>query len=269
MALPQFPINTGRPKRRHNLAAYVYILILLAITVSVWQILGSKKPTAAAVEDAISDVVGATPDQPDQFDKKQIVCLDPGHGGNDVGATYGKIYESNINLVVALKVKQLLESGGYRTYLTRSENSWVDKRDRSAFCNSKDATIMVSIHHNSYSRDHSVNYSTALYYADEDKTLASAVLNATADELETENKGISKFNNSLLWTAKMPATLVEAFFLTNKTDYNLLKSLDYTRLKSEAQGIASGVTTYLESPELVEKAPSYDALEIDRNDLGD
>lgn len=267
MMFTQADHNTPQ-KRRHNLAAYVYILVLLIVCGLVWHTLARQKPSSDEVAAAISEVVGSTPDQPDEFAEQETVCLDPGHGGNDVGAVYGKVYESNVNLLVAFKVKQIVEDAGYRAYLTREDDSWVDKRDRSAYCNSVSATVMVSIHHNSYS-DHSVNYSTALYYADEDKNLASAVLNSTASELKNENKGISKFNNSLLWTAKMPAVLVEAFFITNKSDYALLKASDYSRLKTEAQGIASGIITYFANPELIETSPSNDSLEIDRKDLGD
>ena len=47
------------------------------------------------------------------------ICIDPGHGGKDPGATNGSVYEKNINLAVALKLKKLLIERGLEVLLTR------------------------------------------------------------------------------------------------------------------------------------------------------
>ncbi|MCX6808284.1 MAG: N-acetylmuramoyl-L-alanine amidase [Candidatus Berkelbacteria bacterium] len=201
--------------------------------------------------------------------KKQIVCLDPGHGGSDTGATYGKISESDINLTVALKVKAILGDLGYQIYMTRSDDSFVAKRARAAYCNSVNADILVSIHHNSYETDHTVDYDTALYYKDSDQLLASSLLNSTSAELNIKDQGIAKFDNSLLWIAKMPAALSESFFITNKGEYSSLISNSSTRLSDEAKGIATGIVNYFVNPEQIKTLVSQDSLIIDRTDLGD
>ena len=201
--------------------------------------------------------------------KSEIVCLDPGHGGNDIGAEYGKLVESDINLETAKYVQLSLQADGYRVYMTREDDSFVAKRDRSEYCNSVNADIMVSIHHNSYPEDTSVNYATALYYKDKDQLLASSVLNSTATALDIKNQGISKFDNSLLWVADMPAVLNEGYFITNRSEYNSLVKSSSILTKLEADGIYKGIINYFNTPDSIEVSINNDTLEISRKDLGD
>ncbi|MFA7253878.1 MAG: N-acetylmuramoyl-L-alanine amidase [Patescibacteria group bacterium] len=197
------------------------------------------------------------------------VCLDPGHGGRDVGASYGQIYENEINLEVALKTKSILEDRGFTVYMTREDDSSVAKRDRAKYCNSVKADILVSIHHNSYQADRTVDYSTTLYFKDSDQSLASNILITVSDKLGTKNQGISKFDNSLLWVAEMPAALSEAFFLTSRDEYSLVTSANSSRLSDEAEGIASGIVNYFTNPELAKASINDDSLMIDRTDFED
>lgn len=48
------------------------------------------------------------------------ITIDPGHGGDDPGAVKNDIYESYINLEVALKLKKELESLGLKVKITRT-----------------------------------------------------------------------------------------------------------------------------------------------------
>lgn len=194
------------------------------------------------------------------------VCLDPGHGGNDIGAAYGDINESEINLEVATMVKEELVRKNYSVVMTRSDDSFIYKKERSEYCNTENADIMVSIHHNSYASDHSVDYATSLYYKDGDALLASSVLQSIADSLRIRNEGISKFNNSLLWIAEMPATLTEGFFITNTSEYRSLTTEDSDRIAKEAEGISDGIINYFENPDKIALQISDDPLIIDRID---
>lgn len=221
--------------------------------------------TPSQIDETASDTVIATETIAEPTETESV-CLDPGHGGRDVGAVYGKIYESNINLSVALQAKSILENDGYRVYLTRSDDTNVAKRARAAYCNSVSADILVSVHHNSYETDRSVDYATTLYYKEGDQLLASSVLNSTAARLSVKNQGISKFDNSLLWVANMPAVLSEAFFISNRAEYSLLQKTNSTRLTDEAAGIATGIENYFTHPELVQTAANNDSLDINRND---
>lgn len=126
---------------------------------------------------------------------------------------------------------------------------------------------MVSIHHNSYESDSSVNYSTALYYKESDNLLANSILSSVSNSIEAQDQGVSKFNNSLLWTANMPATLIEGFFITNNTKYSELQQTNSKLLENEAQGIFNGINIYFKNPSEIVISNNNDSLYIDRTDL--
>jgi N-acetylmuramoyl-L-alanine amidase len=84
---------------------------------------------------------------------KRIV-LDPGHGGRFPGACAFGLREKDINLSIALKVKDLLEEKGIEVLMTRRDDTELSdnlNRDldlRCDFTNSKKADVFVSIHAN-------------------------------------------------------------------------------------------------------------------------
>jgi len=256
-----------KSKKRRLVTVLVCLIFILILSSLVAHLFVTK--SQPKVEETVSSVVNSTETKDESFLTQKIVCLDPGHGGKDVGAIYGDIYEANINLTVALQTKSALEQEGYKVYLTRDSDTTVAKRDRANYCNSINADILVSIHHNTYSLDHTVDYGTALYYKDSDQLLASSILNSTSDELSIKNQGISKFDDSLLWVAKMPAALSEAFFLTNTNEYSLLSEPTPFRLTAEAKGITTGIVNYFTHPEQIKASANNDSLNIDRIDLGD
>ena len=240
------------------------LILAIGIIVSGWLDYRAIKKSSVKIGQTASSIVKSTVTQ--IFPPKKIVCLDPGHGGNDVGATYGKVHESDINLSVALQTKTILEKDNYKVDMTRADDSYVAKRSRAVFCNSVKADILVAIHHNSYDTDHTTDYSTALYYKDSDKLLASSLLNSVSSKLGTKNQGIASFNDSELWLANMPAALSEAFFITDKSEYaDLLKS-NPARLTDEATGLATGIVNYFTHPDQVQAPASSDSLILDRTD---
>ncbi|MCB2192786.1 MAG: N-acetylmuramoyl-L-alanine amidase, partial [Deltaproteobacteria bacterium] len=77
------------------------------------------------------------------------VVIDPGHGGKDPGAqwkgTKEKALVLDIARRVAAKLRKLL---GVEVLLTRNHDTYLDLEERTAFANTKDADIFVSIHAN-------------------------------------------------------------------------------------------------------------------------
>lgn len=63
------------------------------------------------------------------------IILDPGHGGKDPGAVgtdaQGQlVYEKDLNLQIAMKIKPLLDSLGAKVIMTRTEDNWVSLYQR-------------------------------------------------------------------------------------------------------------------------------------------
>jgi N-acetylmuramoyl-L-alanine amidase len=171
------------------------------------------------------------------------VCIDPGHGGTDTGAVNGDILEKDLNLDVAGRLAMLLNNSGYIVYQTRTGDQTFSNSDRYNFCNSNNATILVSIHHDG-SSDPSIDYSQALYMKKTDVDLAKVVVNGVSSKLNTTNHGISRFASGVLLKSKMPAAISEAFFLTNTAEYTMLKDPTSTRRQDEAVALYNGITNY-------------------------
>ncbi len=82
--------------------------------------------------------------------KDFTICLDPGHGGKDPGATgpHG-IKEKNVVLRIARILKKTLEKKyGFRVIMTRNRDVFIPLEERVAFANSHGADLFLSIHIN-------------------------------------------------------------------------------------------------------------------------
>ena len=75
-----------------------------------------------------------------------------------------------------------------------------------------------------------------------DVALAQEVVNTVSTSLGIPSQGISRFASGVLLKAKMPATISEGFFLTNSTEYNLVKTSN--RLDQEAQALFLAIQLY-------------------------
>jgi N-acetylmuramoyl-L-alanine amidase len=96
---------------------------------------------------------------------KKIV-LDPGHGGEHLGAVGLNGLEEKIpNLEVSKKLKKMLEKDGAKVYLTRErDDQTVSLQDRVAFTKKKTPDLFVSLHHNANAQvDRAIDRSE-LYY---------------------------------------------------------------------------------------------------------
>jgi len=80
----------------------------------------------------------------------RTVVIDPGHGGDELGAQGPRgSLEKEITLAVARRLRTLIEGRlGMRVFLTREDDRTISHDDRSAFANSRQADLFLSIHAN-------------------------------------------------------------------------------------------------------------------------
>ena len=92
----------------------------------------------------------------------RVIVVDPGHGGVDPGGINPrlKLYEKTFTLDVALRLRTLLETAGYKVVLTRTTDRLpapkTDDQDlkiRALIANREHADLFVSIHFNVVERD--------------------------------------------------------------------------------------------------------------------
>lgn len=191
--------------------------------------------------------------------QSHIVCIDPGHGGTDTGATMtgaiGTITEADENLQVATDLEALLSAAQVKWVATRTDtfnnNVTLSNADRYNYCNSQGAGLELSIHMNG-STDHSIDY-TEVLYGKKTKDFAWAnTLDSTMANLENavntgfiQNNGVTSYADGVLLKSNMPAALAETVFITSNTEYSLLTDGTGNRQEAIAQQLASGVENWL------------------------
>lgn len=78
-----------------------------------------------------------------------IVVLDPGHGGENLGAQYNGYTEKEMTLVVAQAMKEELEKyEGIEVYLTRYDDADMTLEERAEYAKSVNADFMFCLHFN-------------------------------------------------------------------------------------------------------------------------
>lgn len=98
----------------------------------------------ASSQESVPDDEGPTPSSRASF----VVAIDPGHGGHDPGAI-GKqgTQEKDVVLAVAKKLKAKINGApGMRAVLTRTDDRYVDLRERTEIARRNNADLFISIH---------------------------------------------------------------------------------------------------------------------------
>lgn len=78
-----------------------------------------------------------------------VVAIDPGHGGENLGAECNGYTEKNMTMIVALAMKEELEKyEGIEVYLTREEDKDMSLEERAEFAASQKADFLFCLHFN-------------------------------------------------------------------------------------------------------------------------
>ncbi len=109
------------------------------------------KPYRIVVDIVLPDVARQESEAREQIKiarKDRIVVIDPGHGGEAVGAVgRGGVYEKDVVLAIGRKLSSVLNGiSGYRAFLTRDGDYYVSFKKRLMIAKEYGADIFVSIH---------------------------------------------------------------------------------------------------------------------------
>jgi N-acetylmuramoyl-L-alanine amidase len=81
--------------------------------------------------------------------RKYVIVIDAGHGGKDPGCIgKGGTREKDIVLSVAKKLKSKLDTNGFKTYLTRSDDRYLKLAERASIAEKRKADLFISLHAN-------------------------------------------------------------------------------------------------------------------------
>ena len=192
------------------------------------------------------------------------VMIDPGHGGTAPGAAANGIVEKEINLTVALRLRELLEfdtldtagGGEWDVRMTRESDVSVSLVERSTMANNWPADRFISIHHNGFS-DPSADGTSTFSFAE--GTTSAALRDVIHQEIVAalgfDDRGTKVGNFHVLRETNMPAVLTEAGFLTNPGDAAVL--MMPASIEAQAQAIMYGLQRhYGQTPYLPTEGPT-------------
>ena len=190
-----------------------------------------------------------------------VIVIDAGHGGEDGGASANGLLEKDINLSIALKLRDMLTISGYKVVMTRDSDVSVydstadttrekkvsDLKNRAEMINSSKNNILVSIHQNKF--EQSQYFGTQMFYSKNDPksaVLAEELRKSVTGMLQPDNKRELKQADSSIYIldkAQVPAVIVECGFLSNEEEAKKLADSDYQQKMAFA--IYSGILGYM------------------------
>jgi N-acetylmuramoyl-L-alanine amidase len=180
-----------------------------------------------------------------------IVCIDPGHGGQDPGAVANGIVEKEVNLTVALLAKQMLEAHGHEVALTRRSDTYFSHSARAEIASKAKADLYISIHHNASgntsARGLEIYHSIAggmgaglAEFIHQRYTVLIPELPTRGIRTRAQSDGRDYY--AVIRLTAMPAIIIEGGFLTNTNDAKLIKQQHFQ--ERQAQAISQGVVLW-------------------------
>jgi N-acetylmuramoyl-L-alanine amidase len=197
----------------------------------------------------------------------RTIALDPGHGGDDVGARGADgAVEKDLTLAVARRLKTMIEGRlGVRVLLTRDDDRNLPLDARTAVANNSKADVFISLHANASMRpaangasvyvaafDHidptqktltpervpvfgggSRDIELVLWdlaqirYINQSAELARLLGEELRDRVPIDVKPVDRAPFRVLESANMPAVLVEMGYLTNREQERLLTGAEF------------------------------------------
>ena len=207
--------------------------------------------------------IGEVPAPVNYGNYKNVVFLDPGHGGRDPGAVYNGLREKDLNMSIYRKLRSELEKLGYTVLTSRDSDVYVDYvTERSEMVNKTDADVFISIHFNATGVPgaNRSGVETYIYEPDEDikprinkvahddptrlsesKRLADNIHNSVVSVAGANDRGVHGSNYAVLRETIKPAVLLELGYI-DSPEYKKISDDKYQNKLVE--GIVTGLRNF-------------------------
>ena len=150
------------------------------------------------------------------------IVVDAGHGGKDPGAVGpGKLYEKKVTLALAKELASQLRSKlGVKVLLTRSDDRFLELRERTAYANKVGADLFISLHANASKS--SKAYGTETYFLNLSKNDKAAEVAARENGTSMQDVGNLE---AILFDLMANAKINESSRLAAEVQQALMKGL--------------------------------------------
>ncbi|MCK5684114.1 N-acetylmuramoyl-L-alanine amidase, partial [bacterium] len=175
------------------------------------------------------------------------IVLDPGHGGKATGAVGpGGLTEKQVNLEVALVLRDLLEERNCKVIMTRIDDHNVKMSGRTALVKKHRADLFLSLHHNATLAKKWKNHTQTYYAMKQDQSsrlLGRDIHEAMCGMFNFPESKLLSGNYYVLRNCGVTSVLGEPCFLTDPVweDYLHLRSV----ICNEAIAYYRGIIRYL------------------------
>lgn len=175
------------------------------------------------------------------------IMIDPGHGGRDPGACANGLKEKDLNLKLALMVRERLKKYKCTTNMTRTTDVYLSLPGRTVAANKWGAAYFISLHVNAGG---GAGYEDYIYSGLPDTGHTAKIRSAVHSKVAKvwtdagrPSRGKKKKNLHVLRETSMPAMLMENGFIDNAADAKLLKDANFFSRLAEAitAGLAAGL----------------------------
>lgn len=227
---------------RRKLGIILMIAILVGVVIGS-QRLGEYLYEQTDMENEI-ETVGNT--------AEMVVVVDSGHGGSDPGKVgINGAIEKDVNLKIAIKLKNLLQEQGVKVIMTREDENGLadskveDLKKRVSIINQEKPLLAVSIHQNSYQGE-SIHGAQVFYFThSQEGEKAAKIIQEALLEVDSENTRSAKANDTyyMLKKTEVPVVIVECGFLSNQKEADLLVTEEYQQKVAEA--VVKGIIKYI------------------------
>lgn len=237
----------------HALLLFVTMVILSGCS-SRTIVISPEEIPIQVVDQKISEPVAMASPIP-AVPRKPLIAIDAGHGGEDFGTaslTKPTLNEKTLNLATARMLQLFLQQMGYRTLMTRSDDTFISLNGRAELANNQSADLFVSVHYNSAPSPKAEGIEIFYFRSEQNqersdtsKKLAERILNRVLANSNAKSRGVKHGNLAVIKKTNMPAVLIEGGFMTNDSELKNLRDASY--IKGLAWGMAQGIQEYLKS----------------------
>ena len=195
----------------------------------------------------------------------RTITLDAGHGGKDPGFKLGARSEKDYTLSLALDLREMLVTAGFRVIMTRTSDTYPELETRPTMARRAGSDLFVSLHYNCAPDAPDAN-GVEVYcatplgtsstngggpkqqsepsnrYDDQSILLAYEAQKSIVRSLQLNDRGVRRAGFIVLNKAPMPGILIEGGFMSNRDDAK--KIFDRGHRQQMARAIVDAILAY-------------------------